>query len=111
MSEQAASAPKWTADGLVAAIAQDAETGEVLMMAWMSQESLEITLRTRRVTYWSRSRKELWEKGATSGHRQTLKSAHLDCDGDTVLLQVSQIGAACHLGTRTCFDHGELSEL
>jgi len=97
-------AVKWNADGLVPAIAQCEETGDVLMMAWMNAESLALTLKTGRVTYWSRSRKGLWEKGLTSGHRQTLKSAKLDCDGDTILLTVHQIGAACHLGTRTCFE-------
>ena len=95
---------KWNDQGLVPAIAQCVETGDVLMMAWMSAESLAITLETGRVTYWSRSRNALWEKGLTSGHRQTLKSAKLDCDGDTILLTVHQIGAACHLGTRTCFE-------
>ena len=94
----------WNADGLVPAIAQCKDSSDVLMMAWMSVESLKITLETKRVTYWSRSRKELWEKGATSGHKQTLHFATLDCDGDTILLKVSQIGAACHLGTRTCFE-------
>ena len=97
------SSVKWNDQGLVAAIAQCAETGDVLMMAWMNAESLALTLETGRVTYWSRSRKQLWEKGATSGHRQTLKSAKVDCDGDTLLLTIDQIGAACHLGTRTCF--------
>ena len=95
---------KWNADGLVPAIAQCVDTGDVLMMAWMNAESLQITLDTGNVTYWSRSRQALWQKGATSGHRQTLKSAKLDCDGDTLLLTVDQIGAACHLGTRTCFE-------
>lgn len=95
---------KWNADGLVPAIAQCVDTGDVLMMAWMSPDSLRITLETSCVTYWSRSRQALWEKGATSGHKQTLKSAILDCDGDTILLKVTQIGAACHLGTRTCFE-------
>ena len=100
---------KWNVDGLVPAIAQADGTGEVLMLAWMSPESLKITLETNRVTYWSRSRKELWEKGLTSGHRQTLKSAKLDCDGDTILLIVDQIGAACHLGTRTCFEREDFN--
>lgn len=94
---------KWNDQGLVPAIVQCEENGDVLMMAWMNAESLALTLETGRVTYWSRSRKQLWEKGATSGHRQTLKSAQVDCDGDTLLLTVNQIGAACHLGTRTCF--------
>ncbi len=74
------------------------------MMAWMSAESLQMTLETGRVTYWSRSRQQLWEKGATSGHRQHLVAARADCDGDTLLLTVRQSGPACHLGTRTCFD-------
>ena len=90
-------------DGLVPAIAQCADSGDVLMMAWMNAESLRLTLDTGRVTYYSRSRQELWEKGLTSGHTQRLVSAVLDCDGDTILLTVHQTGAACHLGTRTCF--------
>ena len=90
-------------DGLVPAVAQCARTGKVLMMAWMSRESLTITLETGRVTYWSRSRRELWEKGLTSGNTQRLMSAALDCDGDTVLLQVEQKGAACHTGEHSCF--------
>jgi len=94
---------RFNADGLVPAIAQCAETGAVLMMAWMNAASLEHTLRTGRVTYYSRSRQELWEKGLTSGHTQRLISAHLDCDGDTVLLQIEQQGAACHTGERSCF--------
>ena len=94
---------KFNADGLVPAIAQCAETGDVLMMAWMNQASLTQTLHTGRVTYYSRSRQELWEKGLTSGHTQELISAHLDCDGDTILLKINQIGAACHTGRRSCF--------
>ena len=90
-------------DGLVPAIAQCARTGKVLMMAWMSRESLAITLATGRVTYWSRSRRELWEKGLTSGNTQRLVSAALDCDGDAVLLQVEQKGPACHTGEPGCF--------
>jgi phosphoribosyl-AMP cyclohydrolase len=95
---------KYNADGLVPVIAQCDETGDVLMMAWMNAESLDITLRTGRVTYYSRSRQELWEKGLTSGHTQTLVEAKLDCDGDTILLTVHQVGAACHEGTRSCFN-------
>jgi len=95
---------KFNADGLVPVIAQCADNGDVLMMAWMNAESLAITLETGRVTYYSRSRQELWEKGLTSGHKQTLIDAKLDCDGDTILLTVNQIGAACHEGTRTCFN-------
>lgn len=93
----------FSADGLVPAIAQDVVSGEVLMMAWMNAKSLEQTLLTGQATYWSRSRGELWRKGETSGHVQTVEQVSLDCDGDTVLLQVSQQGPACHTGTRSCF--------
>jgi phosphoribosyl-AMP cyclohydrolase len=93
---------------LIPAIAQDAASGEVLMLAYMSRESLAITLKTGRATYWSRSRSELWEKGATSGHTQKVLSISLDCDGDAMLLQVEQVGAACHTGDRTCF-HTKIS--
>jgi len=89
--------------GLVAAIAQDSDSGEVLMMAWMNHEALEITLRTGQVTYWSRSRNSLWRKGESSGHTQALKSISYDCDGDALLMKVEQIGAACHTGERSCF--------
>jgi phosphoribosyl-AMP cyclohydrolase len=92
---------------LIPAIAQDAATGEVLMLAYMNQESLAITIESGRATYWSRSRDELWEKGATSGHTQKVISIALDCDGDALLLKVEQIGAACHTGDRTCF-HREI---
>lgn len=94
---------RWTADGLVAAIAQDATSGEVLMMAWMNRESLTQTLATGRAVYWSRSRQQLWRKGDSSGHIQHVRALWLDCDGDTVLMRVDQIGAACHTGARTCF--------
>ncbi|MEM1048279.1 MAG: phosphoribosyl-AMP cyclohydrolase [Pseudomonadota bacterium] len=94
---------RFNADGLVPAIAQQRDTGEVLMMAWMSADSLAETLRTGRVCYWSRSRQEFWRKGDTSGHVQHLVEARLDCDGDTILLVVDQTGAACHTGRRTCF--------
>ncbi len=94
---------RFNADGLVPAIAQQKDTGEVLMMAWMSADSLAETLRTGRVCYWSRSRQEFWRKGDTSGHVQHLVEARLDCDGDTILLVVDQTGAACHTGRRTCF--------
>ncbi len=89
--------------GLVPAIAQCVDTGEVLMLAWMNKASLLLTLETGQVTYYSRSRGELWRKGATSGNVQDLISAHLDCDGDTILLKIKQTGAACHTGTRSCF--------
>lgn len=94
-------------DGLVPAIAQQYDTGEVLMMAWMSDESLRETLETRQVCYWSRSRQKLWRKGETSGHYQKLVSCRVDCDGDTILLSVDQTGAACHTGARTCFFQSE----
>ena len=91
-------------DGLVPAIAQDVETGEVLMMAWMNAESLAMTLAEGRMVYWSRSRAELWRKGDTSGDAQFVRAASYDCDGDTLLFQVLQDGAgACHTGARTCF--------
>jgi phosphoribosyl-AMP cyclohydrolase len=90
--------------GLVAAIAQQYDTGEVLMLGWMDDEALRRTLTTGRCTYWSRSRQEYWVKGETSGHQQLVKSVALDCDGDAVLVKVDQVGAACHTGRRTCFD-------
>ncbi|MVO87050.1 phosphoribosyl-AMP cyclohydrolase [Streptomyces sp. p1417] len=93
-----------SADGLVPAIAQQYDTGEVLMLGWMDDEALHRTLTTGRCTYWSRSRQEYWVKGDTSGHFQYVKSVALDCDADTVLVQVDQVGAACHTGARTCFD-------
>ena len=93
----------FNADGLVPAVAQHFETGEVLMMAWMNKEALEKTLATSQVHYWSRSRKALWRKGETSGHFQTLKEFYIDYDGDTLLLKVDQIGPACHTGEKTCF--------
>ncbi len=96
-------AVKFNADGLVPAIAQDAISGQVLMMAWMNKDSLSETIRTGRACYWSRSRQAFWRKGDTSGHTQTVKSLQVDCDGDTILIQVEQIGAACHTGKRSCF--------
>ncbi|WP_433263609.1 phosphoribosyl-AMP cyclohydrolase [Actinosynnema sp. CS-041913] len=95
---------KRTADGLVCAVAQRRGTNEVLMVAWMDDEALHRTLTTRRATYYSRSRQQLWVKGETSGHTQYVHEVRLDCDGDTVLLLVDQVGAACHTGDRTCFD-------
>lgn len=88
---------------LIPAIAQDVATGEVLMLAYMNEESLAITIESGRATYWSRSRNELWEKGATSGHTQKVISISIDCDGDALLLKVEQVGAACHTGDRSCF--------
>jgi phosphoribosyl-AMP cyclohydrolase len=100
---------KRNADGLVCAVAQRKGTGEVLMVAWMDDEALHRTLTTRRATYFSRSRNELWVKGETSGHTQHVHEVRLDCDGDTVLLLVDQEGAACHTGAATCFDDGLLT--
>jgi len=94
--------------GLLPAIVQQHDTGEVLMLAWMDDEALHRTLNTGRATYWSRSRQEYWVKGETSGNRQWVKEVRLDCDGDTLLLKVDQEGPACHTGTRTCFDEGLL---
>ncbi|MER5999312.1 phosphoribosyl-AMP cyclohydrolase [Nonomuraea sp. NPDC051941] len=99
---------KRDADGLVAAIAQQYDTGEVLMLAWMNDEALHRTLTTGRATYWSRSRAELWVKGGTSGHVQHVKAVALDCDGDAVLVKVDQVDGACHTGDRTCFDADQL---
>ncbi|MBR2515437.1 MAG: phosphoribosyl-AMP cyclohydrolase [Halomonas sp.] len=96
-------AARFNKDGLLPAIAQQHDTGEVLMMAWMNREALEETLTTQQVCYYSRSRQKLWRKGESSGQQQRLKSAALDCDGDTLLLQVEQTGPACHTGRRSCF--------
>ena len=94
---------RFDANGLVPAIAQQHDTGEVLMLAWMNRDSLAETLATGRVCYYSRSRKGLWRKGETSGQAQHLKELRIDCDGDTLLLLVDQDGVACHTGRRTCF--------
>jgi len=94
---------KFDRDGLVAAVAQQHDTGEVLMLAWMNREAVEETLASGRVTYFSRSRQTLWRKGESSGQAQTLVELRVDCDGDTLLLLVDQTGAACHTGTRSCF--------
>ncbi|MGX5792423.1 phosphoribosyl-AMP cyclohydrolase [Pseudomonas sp. E2-15] len=93
----------WNSDGLIAAIAQQHGSGEVLMLAWMNRQALSETLATGQVCYWSRSRRQLWRKGERSGHRQRLLEARLDCDGDAVLLIVDQQGSACHTGRPTCF--------
>ena len=103
-----ASRLKRDANGLFTAVAQERGTGQVLMVAWMDDEALARTLATRKGTYYSRSRGEYWVKGETSGHTQYVHSVRLDCDGDTVLLEVDQLGAACHTGERTCFDADEL---
>ena len=94
---------KFDAAGLVPAIAQQHDSGEVLMLAWMSREAIAETLATGRVCYWSRSRRKLWRKGESSGHVQRLIEIRLDCDGDTLLLKVDQTGPACHTGQRSCF--------
>lgn len=97
-------AVNWNANGLVPAVAQDAETGEVLMLAWMNREALRLTAEEGVAVYWSRSRGRLWRKGETSGHVQRVREIRLDCDGDTVLLKVVQEGGiACHTGRRHCF--------
>jgi len=96
-------AVKFNNDGLILAIAQDAKTGAVLMVAWMNRDTLEETFQTGEVTYWSRSRQEVWRKGATSGHTQNLVEAWIDCDGDALLLKVDQTGPACHTGAPSCF--------
>jgi phosphoribosyl-AMP cyclohydrolase len=98
-------------DGLVVAVCQQHDTGEVLMVGWMDDQALHLTLTTGRCTYWSRSRQEYWVKGETSGHQQWVKSVALDCDGDTLLVKVDQVGAACHTGDRTCFDADQLPAL
>jgi phosphoribosyl-AMP cyclohydrolase len=95
---------KWTKDGLIPAIAQDWQTGEILMMAWMNGEALSLTAELNRAVYWSRSRQQLWHKGESSGHVQLIKSIALDCDADVVVLKVEQLGdIACHTGRRSCF--------
>ena len=99
---------KRDANGLVPAVIQQYDTGEVLMVGWMDDEALHRTLTNGRTTFWSRSRQEYWVKGETSGNVQWVKSVHLDCDADTVLVQVDQIGVACHTGNRTCFDADQL---
>jgi phosphoribosyl-AMP cyclohydrolase len=91
-------------NGLVAAVAQQWDTGEVLMVGWMDDEAVRRTLTTGRVTYFSRSRQDYWRKGDTSGHVQLVREVRLDCDGDVLLVTVDQLGAACHTGDRTCFD-------
>ncbi|MCI0429478.1 MAG: phosphoribosyl-AMP cyclohydrolase [Rhodospirillales bacterium] len=96
-------AVRFDADGLVPVIAQRHDTGDVLMLAYMNREALEETLATGRVCYWSRSRRRLWRKGETSGHAQRLVELTVDCDGDTLLLKVEQVGPACHTGAPSCF--------
>ena len=101
---------RFNADGLIPAIAQDADNGQILMMAWMNAEALAETLRGGQVCYWSRSRGALWRKGETSGHVQELVDLSIDCDGDTILIQVRQYGAACHTHRRSCFYRRHIGE-
>ncbi len=117
MTDTATEAEDWTsvltrvtfdAKGLVPAIIQQWDSGEVLMLGWMNAEALHRTVSTGRVTFWSRSRQELWRKGDTSGHAQYVKNVALDCDGDAVLVGVDQVGAACHTGAHSCFDRDPL---
>jgi phosphoribosyl-AMP cyclohydrolase len=100
---------KRDAAGLIVAVVQQHDTGEVLMVAWMDDVALHRTLTSGRATYWSRSRQQYWTKGETSGHWQQVRSVALDCDGDSLLLKVDQLGAACHTGDRSCFDAGEIA--
>jgi phosphoribosyl-AMP cyclohydrolase len=99
---------RFAADGLLPAIIQQHDSKEVLMLGYMNREALRRTLTEGRVTFWSRSRSEFWRKGDTSGHAQYVRGAALDCDADTLLVQVDQVGVACHTGTRTCFDADQL---
>ena len=95
---------RWTAEGLVPVIAQDADDGRILMMAWMNREALQLTAISGKAVYWSRSRQRLWHKGEASGHRQRVSEIRLDCDNDVIVLQVEQVGGiACHTGRRSCF--------
>jgi phosphoribosyl-AMP cyclohydrolase len=111
MSEDLMGRVRYNDDGLVPAIAQQWDSREVLMMAWMDEAALRETIATGRGVYFSRSRGERWAKGDTSGHVQNVREVRLDCDGDTVLLLVDQVGSACHTGDRTCFDaHGTMIE-
>lgn len=108
-SNQIPEGVRFDAAGLMPAIIQDDDSGEVLMLAWMDREALRRTVTSGRVTFWSRSRGEYWRKGDTSGHRQYVRSVALDCDGDTLLVRVEQLGAACHTGTRSCFTDREIA--
>jgi phosphoribosyl-AMP cyclohydrolase len=101
--EQVLAQLRWTGEGLIPAVAQQYDSGEVLMLAWMNVEALRETLSTRRVCYWSRSRQSYWRKGETSGHVQKLMEMRIDCDGDALLLLVDQAGPACHTNRRSCF--------
>jgi phosphoribosyl-AMP cyclohydrolase len=102
---------KFDGSGLIPAIAQDAQSGQVLMLAWMNREALELTISTRKATYWSRSRQEIWVKGETSGSNQEVVSISHDCDQDAILLKVNQTNGACHTGDKSCFDAGLIDEI
>lgn len=102
-ASQLLAALRFGSDGLIPAVAQQHDSGEVLMLAWMNRDAVTETLKTGRVCYWSRSRKQLWRKGESSGHVQRLVELRVDCDGDALLVRVDQSGAACHTGTRSCF--------
>ncbi|WP_215523332.1 phosphoribosyl-AMP cyclohydrolase [Varibaculum prostatecancerukia] len=106
LDPQVASRLKRDAAGLVCAVIQDWQSGQVLMVGYMNDEALRRTLSTGRVTFWSRSRSQYWRKGDTSGHAQYVKQVQIDCDGDALLIQVDQVGAACHTGRRSCFEAG-----
>lgn len=106
ISPQLAARLKKDSDGLVCAVIQCSRTREVLMVGWMDERALALTLESGRVWFWSRSRREYWRKGDTSGHRQYVHRVRLDCDGDALLVEVEQVGNACHTGTRTCFEAG-----
>ncbi|WP_122821005.1 phosphoribosyl-AMP cyclohydrolase [Varibaculum vaginae] len=106
LDPQIASRLKRDAAGLVCVVIQDWQSGQVLMVGYMNDEALRRTLSTGRVTFWSRSRSQYWRKGDTSGHAQYVKQVQIDCDGDALLIQVDQVGAACHTGKRSCFDTG-----
>jgi phosphoribosyl-AMP cyclohydrolase len=108
LSPDIAALLKRDAHGLVAAVVQQHDSGDVLMVGWMDDEALRRTLTEGRVTFWSRSRQEYWRKGDTSGHAQLVKDVALDCDGDALLVRVDQVGVACHTGSRSCFDGREL---
>jgi len=102
-ASQLLAALRFGSDGLIPAVAQQHDSGEVLMLAWMNRDAVAETLKTGRVCYWSRSRKQLWRKGESSGHVQRLIELRVDCDGDALLVRVDQSGVACHTGTRSCF--------
>ena len=110
LADDIASRVRFNDQGLIPAVIQQHDSGEVLMLGWMDAEALSRTLASGRTTFWSRSRQEYWVKGETSGNRQWVTEVRVDCDGDTLLVKVDQEGPACHTGTRTCFDDGKISD-